>query len=57
MEHRQHRVLRFNINIGREIARVLLQALQRGPEVPPHHGRTCLSYCHRDVTVVHADAP
>jgi hypothetical protein len=57
MEHSQHRVLRFDVGMRCEIARALLQALQRGPEILPHHCRTCLSNRNRYVTVVHTEAP
>jgi hypothetical protein len=54
LEHRQHRVLRFEVRMRREIARTFLKVLQRRPEIPPYHYRTCLSHRNRQVTVVHA---
>ena len=54
MEHSKHRVLRFYVGIRREIARSLIQALQRRPETPTHNCRTFISDCNRYVKVVHA---
>jgi len=57
MEQSKHRVLRFDVGIRCEIARSLLQALQRRPETPTHHCRTFISNRNRYVKVVHASAP
>jgi hypothetical protein len=57
MEHSTHRVLRFNVGMRREIARSLVQALQRRPETPTHNCRTCVSNRNRYITVVHASTP
>ena len=54
--HRQHRMLRFEVGIGRKIARALVQALQRRPDILTHH-RRAMRHRNRDVTVLHAAAP
>jgi hypothetical protein len=57
MEQSTHRVLCFDVGMRREIARALVQALQRRPETPTYHCCTCIRNRNRDVTVVHVSAP